>query len=240
MTRPMISDKLELAVLQVSERLGVTKPGSNWVQTSEHLLWHELVACILGSTVSFEHAQAAARHLDVEGLLGVADCLSNREQFELRIIEALSSPIYPPVTRSGKGRRYRYPRLRANHIRRSAESIYQSGRSIKYLLRCSKDAPSARMRIISTAVGIGPKQASLFLQNIGYADDLAILDVHVLRYMFLQGFLPRATIGTAHIANYEKAEERLREYAEKMGMSVSRLDTAVWVVMRVFRREFAV
>lgn len=239
MAKLEISDKLEPAVLNISERLSAIKPRLHWVQRTEHSLWYELVACMLGSMVSFEHAQAAARYLATMGLLDVANCLSNRQQFELKLIEALSSAIYPPLTQSGDGRKYRYPRLRANHITRTAESIYQAGESIRNLLYSSKDSRDARMKIMSAAVGIGPKQSSLFLRNISYADDLAILDRHVLHYMFLLRLFPATTRGMTGLSTYVEVEDKLRTYAERVRVNLSYLDTAIWVVMRVFRKEFA-
>ena len=234
-----ISDKLELAVLKVSQRLSTITPPTNWAQWSEDSLWHELIACMLGSMVSFEHAQAAADYLNTKGLLNVANHLRNPRKFELRLFKALSSPVYPPVTRSGNGRKYRYPKLRANHIRRTAESIYQAGESIRNLLYSGKDSRDTRVRIMGAAVGVGPKQASLFLRNIGYADDLAILDRHVLEYMFFLGFLPVRTRGMTSLSAYVEVEDRLRTYAKRVRMDLSSLDTSIWVVMRVFQKEFA-
>ena len=91
---------------------------------------HELVSCILGSKVPFEQAQAATSHLVNNNLLGVNDCLRNGLEFEGRIfegriIESLTQPIPLTVGMSSLNFKYRYPRLRANHIRRTAESIYE-------------------------------------------------------------------------------------------------------------------
>jgi N-glycosylase/DNA lyase len=114
------------------------------------------------------------------------------------------------------------------------------GESIRNLLNVSRDSYDARMRIMSTTIGVGPKQSSLFLRNIGYADDLAILDTHVLHYVALLQLLPTAiTARNLGLTMYEKIERELRAYGKTKGLSLSRLDTAIWVVMRVFRREFA-
>jgi N-glycosylase/DNA lyase len=239
MTSMSKSDVVQSAVLRVYERLDMIKPCPNWVQRSEQSLWHELVACMLGSRVSFEHAQAAAYHLRASGLLNVADCFRDGDEFESKICTALSAPIYPPLTRLGIGRKYQFPRVRANHIRRSADSIYQQCESIKSLLYSSNDSREARVKIISAALGIGPKQSSLFLRNIGYADDLAILDTHVMHYMCLLGLLTGTEKQTTQLTVYEKMEERLKAYAERLKAIISRLDTAIWVVMRVFQKEFA-
>lgn len=231
--------RLRFAVLRVSEQAIKFEPPSNWAEMDEHALWCELVSCILGSKVSFEHAQAATGHLDDIGLLDITNTASIPRDLEASIAHALSKPIYPPLTRLGTGRRYRYSCLRANHIRRSAQSIYVQGNSIQQVLTRSGDARAARSVIIATAFGIGPKQASLFLRNIGYADDLAILDSHVLRYMALQAFISKTLQAVSHLATYERIETRLQRYAKDIQVKMSCLDRAIWVVMRVFQQEFA-
>ena len=225
--------------MRVAGRVSALQPTLSWDQCDEHSLWHELIACMLGSRVIFEQAQAAARHLDTSGLLSIKDGCYSYEHIEYRIAEALSQPIFPPLTNSRCGRKYRYPKLRANHICRTAQAIYQAGNSIKHLLQSSKNSSEARARVILAAVGIGPKQASLFLRNIGYSDNLAILDTHVLRYIYLLRLLPGTIKEVTRLRGYEKIEEILQTYAEKLGTKLSYLDTAIWVVMRVYRKEFA-
>lgn len=239
MANLQILDGLEMAVMRVTERVNTLQRPPDWDQRDEHSLWRELIGCMLGSKVMFEHAQAAARCLDTRGLLFLKDSCHGHKHFEHAIANALSEPIFPPVTYSGRWRRYRYPRLRANHIRRTAEAIYEAGDSIKHLLHCSKNSIEARGQIISKAVGVGPKQASLFLRNIGYAEDLAILDTHVLRYISLLRLIPKTIRGVARLAAYESIEEVLQTYAEKLSAKLSCLDTAIWVVMRVYQKEFA-
>jgi len=231
-------NRLEFAVLKVAEHAVSFEPSLNWTEMSEHELWCELVSCILGSKVSFEHAQAATIFLNNVGLLDITNTTFIQQGLEVNIAYALSKPIYPPITNSGKGRRYRYYRLRANHIFRSAKSIYGQGDSIKRILTQSKDARAARSNIMAIAYGVGPKQASLFLRNIGYADNLAILDSHVLRFMELQAFISKSPLSVSHLNTYERIETILQEYGENINVKLSCLDRAIWVVMRVFKKEF--
>ena len=234
-----LSNKLEQTVLKVYQAID-KRNLDNWRHHNEQSLWYELVACILGSKVPFEHAQASATNLQARELLNVEDCLRNCLQFETRIAEALSVPMF---SRSIPERtwRYRYPRLRANHIRRTAELVYQNHGSLRAILEAGKDNPrDARVGIMDASVGLGPKQSSLFLRNIGYTDNLAILDTHVLRYMFLLGILQVRTQVLSTLSRYQEAEERLRTYTKRLGVSLAYLDTAVWVTMRVFQRESAV
>ena len=229
---------LERVTLRVYKRLEKIEPRQTWLERTEGSLWHELVACILGSRVSFEHAQTATKYLSTRGLLDRSRYISCRDEFEFDIAEALSRPICLPLTRSGSLSRYRYPRLRARHIRATVESLYMAGYSIRGILDSSSGSHNARQRLMSATLGIGPKQSSLFLRNVGYAQDLAILDSHVMTYMNLLDLTSTGMKEVSKLATYEAVEERLTEYSQRLNVSLPNLDTAIWVVMRVFNREF--
>ncbi len=234
-----ISNKLEQTVLKVYEAIDKTH-SKNWEYYDESYLWHELVACILGSKVPFEQAQTAVMQLRTKGLLNVDGCIKDSQRFETKIAEALSVPMVCQRT-DEHAFRYRYPRLRANHIRRTAELVYQKRGSIRGILESGGNDPhETRVKIMNASVGIGPKQSSLFLRNIGYTDDLAILDTHVLRYMFLMGIFQVKTHVLSTLSRYQEAEKCLYAYTRRLGVNLAYLDTAVWVTMRVFQRELAV
>jgi len=198
--------------------------------TSEELLWRELVACILGSQVRYESCLTALRHLGSHGLLNVP--LSIKSPFLLeRLIEQglkyCSCKVSPPCPQ------YRFPRLRANHLRRTIENIYLQGNTLRRVLASADSEIQARDLLTAYAVGLGPKQASLFLRNTGFADNLAILDRHVLNYMAILGLLRKPISHIRSVAEYEEVEARLQDYALTFSISVGVLDTAIWVVMRV-------
>ena len=81
---------------------------------------------------------------------------------------------------------------------------------------------------------IGPKQASLFLRNVGFAEDLAILDVHVLRYLcWMDGASPAHQPKVSSLRQYERHERRISRHAREASVTVGDLDLAVWVTSRV-------
>jgi len=236
MTTNVISDRLEYAVEKVCAQVVVNSKKMNWRACDDEVLWHELVSCILGSQVQYEHSKAASAYLVFQRLLDVGKLKIGAEKFEQDITEALEQPIFPPMTDKG-GRKYRYPKLRANHIRRTAEQIYMSNNSIKDILLSCNSEKIARAKIVSFAVGIGPKQASLFLRNIGYARNLAILDSHILEYMSLVGLLPQLIQSVPTLNKYETIEQALYSYSGKFKTSMAYIDTAIWVVMRTCWKE---
>jgi len=232
----MLINRIENAINVVCEQVKSRQNQINWNIASEDLLLYELVACILGSQVQYEHALAAVNYLKTMGLLDINHLLETQIDLELQIKEALEQPIFPPLTKFG-GRKYRYPAMRANHIRRTMEAIYLKRNSIKGILESSIDEYDARLRFMSIAIGIGPKQASLFLRNIGYTDNLAILDTHVLRYMSMVGLLPQKINSVSSVQKYEQIENKLFRYTKKFKEKLSCIDTAIWIVMRMCQRE---
>lgn len=236
MTNRIFAERLEYAVGEVCKEVKRRKNIVNWYDMAEVQLWNELVSCILGSQVRHEHLQSIIKYLISEGLLSIKYLISNGEHFERNIQSALEKPIPSPLTKTGSIR-YRYPRTKANYIRRTGESIYLTSSSIREIITSCVDERIARIRIMSVAVGIGPKQASLFLRNIGYAKNLAILDTHILKYMTVIGLVPKILKTVPYLPRYEDIEGILNIYATKFKESLACLDTAIWIVMRSCWKE---
>jgi N-glycosylase/DNA lyase len=77
--------------------------------------------------------------------------------------------------------------------------------------------------------GIGYKESSHFLRNIGYRD-LAILDRHILRNLVACGLFDEIPkIGTA--VQYFAVEKQFGEFATEMNMSMDELDLLFWSKM---------
>jgi N-glycosylase/DNA lyase len=133
---------------------------------------------------------------------------------------------------------YRFPSTRAAQIARSAECFYAKGNGVLAFLEREGASEEARARVVADVHGLGPKQASLFLRNIGYSDDVAILDTHVLRYMRLIGATAHVTPPSS-LRRYTECEWEFRDIATYLGLPVAVADIATWVVMRVIAREAA-
>ena len=236
MTNNISTERLEYAIGKVCKEIKRRKNIVNWYDMPEEQLWNELVSCILGSQVRYEHSQCIIKYLISENLLSIKNLISNGEHFERNIQSALEKPIPSPLTKTGSIK-YRYPRTKANYIRRTGESIYPASSSIRKILTPCIDDRITRTKIMSMAVGIGPKQASLFLRNIGYAKNLAILDTHILKYMTVIGLVPKILKTVSYLPKYEDIEEILNNYATKFKESLDCLDTAIWIVMRSCWKE---
>jgi N-glycosylase/DNA lyase len=234
--------EIENAVMCVSDYInhddGIQR---SWINFSEEQLWIALVSCILGSRVRFETASACVQHLDQNGLLNPLDIITNPIKFE-RILESeMSRPIFPSY-RGNNWCRYRYSRSKAEYIVRTALEIYKKNNSnLKELLMSCQNEYEARNILSEKAIGIGYKQASLFLRNIYYSENLAILDSHVIRYMILLKLVENdAKLILSNEKTYVKLEDRLYDYASLNDKSISTLDIAIWIVMRLVQREFVI
>jgi len=238
-TRSALSKLLEYAVQKTVNKIEETVYNRTWETFHENELFHEITASILGSQVQFETANYYARNLYEKGLTNIDWINNNPNEFEDEVYNTLSSsPCVQPNVRK-KIFRYRYPKLRANHIRRTAESVYGKGDSFKGILSQCCDSRVARKKVMEKTVGIGPKQASLFLRNIGFSDDLAILDTHILRYMFILKLNSQSIRNVPRINDYEMVERKLMHYAFQMNHKLANLDMAIWIVMRVYTTEFS-
>lgn len=190
--------------------------------------WHHLSICILSSQVPFETAFAAADALRQAGLL--------RGRYDPDLNSAMGQILASPVVVDGRIRHYRFPMSRGRQLAATCKAITEEGGLDKLLASC-RSARDARQWFVRRAPGLGPKQASMFLRNIGFSYDLAILDRHVLEYMAAVGLCEDSKKSIPCLRSYEALENSLRAHAHGLGYNVGLVDRAIWVVMRVARRR---
>jgi len=198
----------------------------------ERSLWWELSCCLLSSQVPFDLAVAAADRIDTEGLLwtqtGCAASFAND-------IEAL---LRYPFEVDGRMRHYRFPTSRGRQLAETHSRVTSCFGSLGGLLSRYADANDARQWLVAHSPGIGPKQASMFLRNIGHSYDLAVLDRHVATYMSALGIEMPGRIASG-LTGYMRREQALRSHAKDLGLSVGLMDWAIWIVMRVAKNTIA-
>jgi N-glycosylase/DNA lyase len=218
------------------EILSLATGHREWGQLSEEDLFHEAVVCIFGSQTVFEVAVAAAHRVRSAGLLGWRDN-AGQQDYEKRILIVLSAPMSVDI---GGVRREMFLRFRnrlASLVASTVERIYGRGSSFGQILKSVGSAHQARELLVGAVAGFGPKQASLFLRRVGYCADLAVLDRHVLDYLRLtRGIDPKP--GTlSRLPGYERIEAEFQRVATEFGHDVGCVDLAMWVTMRVAKRE---
>jgi len=193
---------------------------------SEDRLWTELACCVLSSQVPYSIAQLAAVRVEASGLL--LEGHTSAEGLEGALAELLKRPFEI----QGTLRRYRFPDSRARQLAATAMKVRCHADGLAGLLAGFDEIESARDWFVTHAPGLGPKQASMFLRNVGASYDLAVLDRHVINYMTIVGLTADAA-PTRRMVDYRRDEIILRDHAAGFGLPVGFLDWAVWIVMRV-------
>lgn len=208
----------------------------SWECLDEDGLWRELVSGILGSRVRYEVALQALDTLDRARLLDGKKHLSRLSGYE-REVEALLSGETGGTQTSPLAQRYPFPRQRASRIRQGVEEIYGKHQTLRELLRQTSCPCAVRQELVSRIPGIGPKQASMFLRNVGFPGEFAVLDVHVLTYMRWNALLTDGKPRVGTLREYESVESVFLAHAYSLGMCPHEFDIAVWIVMRVATKE---
>ncbi len=99
--------------------------------------------------------------------------------------------------------------------------------AVREALVSAGDVPARRRRLASTIKGLGWKEASHFLRNTGFGDDLAILDRHILRNLVRLGVLSGIPASLTE-RRYLWIEEAMRAFSREIGIPLGDLDFVLW------------
>lgn len=187
-------------------------------------LRRELIFCLLGGHgVSFELASSATEvvaDLDPFG----PQWTPARLRDVLR--EQLARPRFAPRRSDGSLRRFRYPRRKAELLALAAEWLRAQG-SIRDALE-ARHSEFERRAWLCACPGLGLKSSSWLLRNSGWARQLAILDVHLLRAMGEVGLIEEVRLPR----DYEAVERRYLRWAAELQACPAALDLFLWDVQR--------
>jgi len=90
-----------------------------------------------------------------------------------------------------------------------------------------KDIFKTRDWLVKNIRGIGYKEASHFLRNIGFGKNLAILDVHILENLKKYGVIKRIPASLTK-KRYLEIENKLRAFCKKINIPMDELDLLFW------------
>jgi len=116
---------------------------------------------------------------------------------------------------------HRFPEARARYI---VEARLRRD-SLKDILRSFSSEGKLRQWLAENVRGLGYKEASHFLRNIGYTD-LAILDFHIIDLLVKCNLVDRPRTLTKK--RYLEIENLLREIAKSSNLSLAELDLYLW------------
>ncbi len=107
-----------------------------------------------------------------------------------------------------------------------AKYIIEARDFIKHLNRLPKKGEEARELLVNNVNGLGYKEASHFLRNIGYKD-LAILDGHIINSMFELGVF-RNDKRPSNRDEYLEIEKEMKKFAKQINIKLDELDLLLW------------
>lgn len=170
-------------------------------------LFEELCFCILAVQTKARASDAAVRGLSDAGLLWSGDA------------EAIARFLR---------QRIRFHNHKAAYLVAARERFFGGPRP---LLREALDrvpVPSAARGWLAAEVdGLGFKEASHFLRNIGRGEGLAILDRHILRNLLRHGVLRRMPSSLTP-RRYLEIEATMRRFCNTIGVGIEELDLLFW------------
>jgi N-glycosylase/DNA lyase len=125
---------------------------------------------------------------------------------------------------------HRYPNARAGYIVHTRNFLKRDcGLRLKERLDSFGDNMEARRDFFAKnpgVKGIGYKEASHYLRNIGY-QGYAILDKHILRTLYEIGVIDSPNPPGAK-KKYLAVEDRMRKFAEGIKINLDELDLLLW------------
>jgi N-glycosylase/DNA lyase len=164
--------------------------------------FYELAYCLLTPQSSAVNAERAIE------TLREADCFDQPE-VSARILQTKAH----------------YVRFHNTKARRLAEANAQSA-TLHSMLHKGLRAEDLRRWLVKHVHGLGWKEASHFLRNIGYRD-LAILDRHILKNLRVHNVI-RKIPKTLTPKRYHAIEQQFRLFAREVGISMDELDLLFW------------
>jgi len=99
--------------------------------------------------------------------------------------------------------------------------------SIKSIINRINDGHEARKWLVQNVKGLGYKEASHFLRNIGFQQNLAILDRHIVKNLKFIGVLKEIP-GSISRRRYLDIEKRMKEFSEAVQIPMGHLDLVMW------------
>lgn len=176
----------------------------------------EITACILGGYgIPAEIGLAAFYRLRGEGL--ISNLCTDRQLLERRLRE--------PVHVKGRAATYRFWRQKAAYL----AAAYSELKTQEFP---ANDALPLRNKLMALP-GVGPKTASWIVRNWLGSDQVAILDIHIVR----AGLLVNLFSADDNVSkDYIAMESKFIAFSRALGVPTSDLDALIWGMMRTTPR----
>ncbi len=170
-------------------------------KSSPEIIYGELCFCILTANTSAEMGIRTQEIIGLEGFLNF-----DEETMRKRLKEA----------------RYRFYNVRSKFLVQSRWIVDELPHII-----AMKDRIGARDYLVNNLKGIGYKEASHFLRNVGVFD-FSILDKHILNMIRKEHPERKFLVGSRK--NYLETEKTILEFADSISLEPGILDLYLWKI----------
>ena len=177
-----------------------------WKKGTAKEIFAELVFCILTPQANGKACWSAVENMIAKGVLFTGD----RSQ----IVKELHCA--------------RFIQKKSAYVVEAREKYLSEKRiTLKSVIKEIGDRYETREWLVKNVKGIGYKEASHFLRNIGFEQNLAILDRHILKSLQLIGIVKEIP-DTLSKRKYLDIEKRMMEFSEVIHIPMSYLDMVMW------------
>ncbi|MDP6155607.1 MAG: N-glycosylase/DNA lyase [Candidatus Thermoplasmatota archaeon] len=177
-----------------------------WTKGSEENVFHELVFCLLTPQSSARVCWETLCSLIKKNILNDA------------VPEEIAHEI----------NRVRFKNNKSRYIVGARDFFTKAGNlSIKAPLKELVGETNKREWLVNNIKGIGYKEASHFLRNIGMGREIAILDRHILRNLVLLGVIEEIP-KTLSRERYLAIEQKMADFATDIKIPLDHLDLVLW------------
>ena len=121
----------------------------------------------------------------------------------------------------------RFPNNKTEYLIAARELFKKNGSFCLKEKIDTEDILKTREWIATNVKGMGFKEASHFLRNIGFGKGIAILDVHVLKNLKKYGVIKYIPSSISRKA-YLDIENKTRLFAKKINIPIEELDLLFW------------
>ncbi len=174
------------------------KEFKNIDKKSNQALFQEMCFCLL--TANFN----AEKTIKIQNEIGECFLTNNKDELSEKLKEY----------------GHRFPNARANYIIELRKCKDELEKIVKF-----RDKKALREWLVNNIKGLGYKEASHFLRNVGF-DDYAIIDFHIIDLLVKYTIIDRPKTITKN--KYLKIENVLKKIAKKTNLTLSELDLYLW------------
>ena len=177
-----------------------------WEEGTDERIFAEMAFCLLTPQSKARVCWAAIERLVDKGLLFAGD--------ESQIMAELTG--------------VRFKIRKAGYIVRARKQFARDSRiELKNRVAGFSSPARAREWLVKDVKGLGYKEASHFLRNIGLGEDLTILDRHVLKNLKRLEVI-REVPSSLSQKKYLEIEEEMKDFAREVDIPVAHLDLVLW------------